>query len=104
MCYDFVYHNRFINLAGPLSPFDPFRIYEVNERKEFAFHVRDSKYEEILNLYMNFSQMPKEIFILIPSDFRDVLNQFMIDNDVILPVENRVKELEEFEIEDHVGG
>ena len=104
MCYDFVYHNRFINLAGALSPFDPFRIYEVNERKEFAIHIRDSKYEEILNLYMDFSQMPKEIFILVPSDFRDALNQFMIDNDIILPVENRVKELEEFEIEDKVGG
>jgi ribosomal protein L21 len=99
ICYDFVYHNKFTNPSSKLGPFDPFRIYEVENRLEIAFHIDGSRYQEVLRLYLDYSHMPKDIFVELPKDFREALVNFISENEIVLPLEIRVRELETCEVE-----
>ena len=111
ICHDLVYSNKMIpNIENKkksssinhqeTSPFDPFRFYEYMPRKQFAVRLNDqSRYERILEDYMERSEIPFSIFIDINHSFNQNLQEFIDENDLVIPDEEKIHDFENFEID-----
>ena len=88
--------------SSKLNPFNPFRYYEYRDRTELAIKLDNgSQYKKILIDFIDIEdkQVPYAVFINLGPTFGLKLKEFIDGNNLTLPPETKIGELEEFEFE-----